>query len=117
MTETVLSNARLVLADEMVDGAVVIRDGRIAEVGGQSGAGEDLGGDYLLPGFVELHTDALEFHYKPRPRVRWSPDAAIMQHDAQVAASGITTVFDALRVGLDDEHDMTRDDMVRLGSA
>jgi alpha-D-ribose 1-methylphosphonate 5-triphosphate diphosphatase len=70
-----------------------------------------------MPGFVELHTDALEFHYKPRPRVRWSPDAAIQQHDAQVAASGITTVFDALRVGLDQENDMGRDDMVTLGAA
>ena len=62
-----------------------------------------------MPGFVELHTDALEAHYKPRPRVRWSPDAAVQQHDAQVAASGITTVFDALRVGLDQENDMGRE--------
>ncbi|MEO7223743.1 MAG: alpha-D-ribose 1-methylphosphonate 5-triphosphate diphosphatase, partial [Devosia sp.] len=81
------------------------------------GGGEDLGGDYLMPGFVELHTDALEFHYKPRPRVRWSPAAAIQQHDAQVAASGITTVFDALRVGLDQEADMGPDDMMVLGNA
>jgi alpha-D-ribose 1-methylphosphonate 5-triphosphate diphosphatase len=49
--------------------------------------------------------------------VRWSPDAAIQQHDAQVAASGITTVFDALRVGLDQENDMGRDDMTTLGAA
>jgi len=117
MTETVLSNAKLVLADEVVAGSVVIRDGQIAEIGTPAAAGDDMGGDYLFPGFVELHTDALEFHYKPRPRVRWSPDAAIMQHDAQVAASGITTVFDALRVGLDEEHDMRREDMLKLGTA
>src|SRR5436190_2616110 len=117
MTETILSNARIVLADEVVLGSVLLRDGVIAEIGTSTAGGEDLGGDYLFPGFVELHTDALEFHYKPRPRVRWSPDAAIMQHDAQVAASGITTVFDALRVGLDEEHDMHRDDMLKLGTA
>jgi alpha-D-ribose 1-methylphosphonate 5-triphosphate diphosphatase len=117
MSETVFSNARVVLADEVVLGSVLVRDGRIADIGAPSAGGEDFGGDYLLPGFVELHTDALEFHYKPRPRVRWSPDAAIQQHDAQVAASGITTVFDALRVGLDEEHDMRREDMLKLGAA
>ena len=117
MTETVLTNARIVLADEIVLGSVVLRDGAIAEIGAPTATGEDVGGDYVMPGFVELHTDALEFHYKPRPRVRWSPAAAIQQHDAQVAASGITTVFDALRVGLDQEGDMGRDDMLALGSA
>src|SRR3569623_368127 len=115
--ELVLSNARLVLPDEVVLGTVKIVDGKIASIDEGGTSGQDLEGSYLLPGFVELHTDALEAHYKPRPRVRWSPDAAIQQHDAQVAASGITTVFDALRVGLDQENDMGRDDMVTLGAA
>ncbi|HWA20429.1 MAG TPA: alpha-D-ribose 1-methylphosphonate 5-triphosphate diphosphatase [Devosia sp.] len=116
-SETILCNARIVLADEIIEGTVVIRDGRIADIEPGSSRGDDLEGDYLLPGFIELHTDALEFHYKPRPRVRWSPDAAVQQHDAQIAASGITTVFDALRVGLDQENDMDREDMLKLGAA
>lgn len=115
--ETVLSNAHVVLADEVIVASVLLRDGKIAEIGSPAAGGEDFGGDYLMPGFVELHTDALEAHYKPRPRVRWSPDASVQQHDAQVAASGITTVFDALRVGLDQENDMGREDMVALGAA
>src|SRR6185369_16115880 len=115
--ELVLRNARVVLADEVTDGAVVVRDGRIADVCGGAATGEDLDGDYLLPGFVELHTDALESHYRPRVRVRWSPDAAIQQHDAQVAASGITTVFDALRVGLDYETNLDHEDAKKLATA
>src|SRR3569833_2877774 len=98
-TEQVFSNARIVLADEVIDGAVVIRDGNIAEVVEGAVVGEDFEGDYLIPGLVELHTDALEHHYKPRPGVRWNPIAAVQAHDAQVATSGITTVFDAVRVG------------------
>jgi alpha-D-ribose 1-methylphosphonate 5-triphosphate diphosphatase len=117
MSETILTNARIVLADEVIGGSVLLRDGVVAEIGSPTAAGEDLGGDFILPGFVELHTDALEFHYKPRPRVRWSPDVAIQQHDAQVAASGITTVFDALRVGLDQEGEMGSDDMMKLADA
>ena len=93
-TELTLTNARIVLEDEIVHGAVLIRDGLIAEISGKPTAtGEDMGGDYLLPGLVELHTDHLEAHYSPRPGVRWNTTAAIQAHDAQVASSGITTVF------------------------
>ena len=59
----------------------------------------DLDGDWLLPGFVELHTDNLEKHYAPRPGVRWPARSAVIAHDAQIAAAGITTVFDAVAVG------------------
>ncbi|MFG1401302.1 alpha-D-ribose 1-methylphosphonate 5-triphosphate diphosphatase [Xanthobacter sediminis] len=100
MTELVLANARLVLAGEVREGHLRVVDGRIAEIGtGAVPAGaEDLGGDYLLPGLVELHTDHVEGHLAPRPKVRWNPLAAVLAHDAQIAASGITTVFDSLRV-------------------
>ena len=69
-----------------------------------------------MPGLVELHTDHLESHYAPRPGVRWNPMAAVQAHDAQVAASGITTVFDALRVGNDDDGDLSAEDMRKLGA-
>jgi alpha-D-ribose 1-methylphosphonate 5-triphosphate diphosphatase len=98
----ILANARLVLADEVVTGALLVRDGRIAAV--DSGArvppgAEDCGGDYLAPGLVELHTDNLERHLEPRPGVHWPQGPAILAHDAELAGAGITTVFDALRVG------------------
>jgi alpha-D-ribose 1-methylphosphonate 5-triphosphate diphosphatase len=115
--EQVLSNARIVLADRVMDGHVVVRDGRIVEVGKGPAKGEDLEGDYLLPGLVELHTDHMEGHYAPRPGVRWNPLAAVQAHDAQVAASGITTVFDALRIGLNDDSGMSAEDFRKLGDA
>lgn len=102
MKETVFTNARIVLADEVVSGSLLVRDGRIAAIEpGMGGAGEDMGGDYLIAGLVELHTDHLENHYRPRPGVFWDPLAALHAHDAQIAGSGITTVFDAVRIGSD----------------
>lgn len=100
MTEQVFANARIVLADEIVHGHVLAKDGVIAEIGtGAVPAGaEDLEEDFLLPGLVELHTDHVEGHLAPRPKVRWNPLAAVLAHDAQIAASGITTVLDSLRV-------------------
>ncbi|QYO78913.1 alpha-D-ribose 1-methylphosphonate 5-triphosphate diphosphatase [Devosia salina] len=102
MSETVFSNARIVLPDQVVEGSLVVRAGRIAGIdAGVSRQGEDLGGDYLIPGLVELHTDHLENHYRPRPGVFWDPQAALHAHDVQIAGSGITTVFDAVRIGSD----------------
>jgi alpha-D-ribose 1-methylphosphonate 5-triphosphate diphosphatase len=59
----------------------------------------DCGGDYLMPGLVELHTDALDRHIVPRPKVRWPARSAVVAHDAAIATAGITTVFDAVAIG------------------
>lgn len=116
--ETVLTNARIVLADEIVEGSLLLRDGFIAGIDAGTGrSGEDMGGDYIIPGLVELHTDHLEGHYAPRPKVRWNPIAAVLAHDAQVATAGITTVLDALRVGMDEDADLTSDDIRKLVDA
>ncbi|MFT4160244.1 alpha-D-ribose 1-methylphosphonate 5-triphosphate diphosphatase [Shinella sp.] len=110
--ETVLSNARIVLEDRILDGTLLLRDGLVADISeGLSAAGEDMEGDYLLPGLVELHTDHLEAHYSPRPGVRWEKTAAIQSHDAQVVTSGITTVFDCLRMGSDGESGFEKGEM------
>lgn len=97
-------NGRIVLADEIVTGSVSAVDGTIAAIDtGASGTGIDLEGDFLIAGLVELHTDHLENHYRPRPGVFWDPLAALHAHDVQIAGSGITTVFDAVRIGSDEQ--------------
>lgn len=104
MSETIFTNARIVTRDAVLQGDVVVRDGTIAAVepaqrpSAAPGA-VDFAGDLLLPGLVELHTDNLEKHATPRPQVRWPAVSAVITHDAQMAASGITTVFDALAIG------------------
>ncbi|CAN7297144.1 alpha-D-ribose 1-methylphosphonate 5-triphosphate diphosphatase [Pararhizobium sp. LjRoot238] len=116
--ETVLSNARIVLEDQILTGSVLIRDGKIADISeGTSRTGEDFEGDYLIPGLVELHTDHLEAHYSPRPGVRWLKMAAIQAHDAQVVTSGITTVFDCLRMGSDEDGGFEQGEMREMADA
>jgi alpha-D-ribose 1-methylphosphonate 5-triphosphate diphosphatase len=96
-----IKNAKLILADSEMTGALNVKDGMIADMASASDTGLDFDGDYLVPGLVELHTDHLESHYRPRPGVFWEPMAALHAHDAQVTSSGITTVFDAVRIGSD----------------
>ncbi len=98
----VLKNARLVLKDEVVEGALTVTDGRITDIArGPSQASDavDCEGDLIIPGLIELHTDNLERHIQPRPKVDWPHGPAIMAHDGELASVGITTVFDAMRVG------------------
>ena len=102
MTETILANATLVLETEVLRGSMRLAEGRIADIaeGGTIPPGAvDCGGDLVLPGLIELHTDNLERHIEPRPKVAWPHLPAIVAHDAELASTGITTVFDALRVG------------------
>ncbi|WP_370399681.1 alpha-D-ribose 1-methylphosphonate 5-triphosphate diphosphatase [Sulfitobacter sp. JB4-11] len=118
--EMILANAKLVLRDEVIVGAVVVRDGRIAQV--DSGANVPAGavdceGDFLSPGLIELHTDNLERHMKPRPNVDWPHRAAIVGHDRELAGTGITTVFDAIRVGSIHSHARKRYNRYARGMA
>src|ERR1051325_980855 len=100
VTETAFANAKLVTADRVIDGHLLVRGEKIAAVeSGPAGGAIDCDGDYLLPGLVELHTDSLERHVEPRPGVRWPLRPALLAHDAQIAGAGITTVFDALALG------------------
>jgi alpha-D-ribose 1-methylphosphonate 5-triphosphate diphosphatase len=101
--QTILTNARLVLDDRVVAGTLVHDEGVIVAIdeGRSSAPGAiDLEGDLLAPGLIEVHTDNLEKHFVPRPGVVWpNPLAATLVHDAQMAASGVTTVYDAVCVG------------------
>jgi len=99
--QLIFKNAQMVLRDEVVHGSLVAENGLISEVAGSTcvAAALDLNGDYLLPGLVEIHTDNFERHLMPRPKVQWAELPALLAHDAEIAAAGITTVFDALGVG------------------
>ena len=97
--ETILTGATLVLPGTVLVGTLVIRGGRIAEVQpGRSAAPGAIGldGDFLLPGLVDLHTDNLERQVQPRLNARWPSRSAMVAHDVQCAAAGVTTVLDAL---------------------
>jgi alpha-D-ribose 1-methylphosphonate 5-triphosphate diphosphatase len=101
--ELILTDARIVTPDALIDGAVRVMGGLILDVDDRPSRARgalDLEGDYLLPGLVELHTDNLERQLSPRPGVRWPPAAALYAHDLQIAGAGITTVCDAVFVGI-----------------
>ena len=103
MSETILTNARIILDDEVIQGTVCFDAAGIFSVDqGRSNlpGAIDVGGDYIAPGIIEMHTDNMEKHFVPRPKVFW-PDAlaGAIAHDSQMASAGITTVYDSICCG------------------
>lgn len=97
-----IARARLVLPDRVIVGGAAIEGERIKQLW----PGEecpydaiDFEGDFLLPGLIELHTDNLEKHLLPRAGAAWPALPAMLAHDAQLVAAGITTVLDAMSLG------------------
>ena len=101
-TQTLLTNAHLVLPDAVLHASLSVRDGRIEAIDpalSHLPGAIDCEGDFILPGLIDLHTDNLERQVQPRSNARWPSLSALLAHDAHCAAAGITTVFDALCVG------------------
>jgi alpha-D-ribose 1-methylphosphonate 5-triphosphate diphosphatase len=98
----VLTNVDMVLCDSVVHGSLHVVDGCIAEITdtvSTAPSAIDGDNDIVVAGLIEIHTDALEWHLRPRPESVWPADAAVAGHDAMLAASGITTVLDSLCIG------------------
>ncbi|MGV9747053.1 alpha-D-ribose 1-methylphosphonate 5-triphosphate diphosphatase [Rhodococcus zopfii] len=92
-----VGHVRAVLPDRVLDDArIVVRDGRIVEVGPSvPGVRHDVdgGGLLCLPGLVDVHSDGLEKERMPRPGVELPWPFSLMSFEGKVRAAGVTTVF------------------------
>lgn len=90
-------SVRAVLPDRVLDDAVVVcADGVITAVqeGGPAPVGAiDGRGGILVPGIVDVHSDALERDINPRPGTSFPVDFALTSFEGRVRAAGVTTVF------------------------
>jgi alpha-D-ribose 1-methylphosphonate 5-triphosphate diphosphatase len=98
-----LKNAKIVTPTEVLHGALRVCDGHISNIERNDGTtgshGIDCEGDYLIPGLVEVHSRNLDKHISPEAGISWPVLPAIMAHDAQISAVGITTILDSLCLG------------------
>jgi alpha-D-ribose 1-methylphosphonate 5-triphosphate diphosphatase len=102
MSDTILTNATIVLPSEVIQGTITLRGAVIQDIqpGLSAAPGAlDLEGDTLIAGVIDLHTDNLERQVQPRTNARWPSRSAMVAHDAQCIAAGVTTVLDALCLG------------------
>lgn len=94
-----IAGGTIVTPTETIDGGFVRTDGRqIVSVGTCSDGSPDVDarGQYVLPGFVDLHCDDIESHLFPRADERVELPVALDRCDVASVSAGVTTKFHAV---------------------
>lgn len=96
-----ITNARVVMSEEVLEGATLtFEEGRISGILRRrvpaAGGVLDAGDGYVLPGLVDLHSDAIEQQLAPRPGVEFAPEVAFLETDRLFAGAGVTTGLHAI---------------------
>jgi alpha-D-ribose 1-methylphosphonate 5-triphosphate diphosphatase len=100
--DLVIRDVRVVTPTEVLnEAAVVVADGRIAEITCAPPAGPGWRtfqgrGRLLMPGFIDLHSDVIENAIQPRPGGRFPVDVALHELDKQLVACGVTSIYHCL---------------------
>lgn len=105
--KTLIYNAQIVQKDRVIkNGAVLLQDNLIQKIyektersiGCEAEEKIDAQGCYLLPGFIDLHSDNIEQVAQPRPQSLIDFDIAISEQEKQLACQGITTMYHSLTI-------------------
>src|SRR5271169_3008023 len=97
----IIENADIVTPSGILAGSSLkIEAGIISEIKESAiksgGRRIDAEGTHIIPGFIDLHSDAIEKEIEPRPNTCFPKNVAIVELDKKLAACGVTTIFHAL---------------------
>ena len=100
MKKKLITNAKIVLENEVIENGSILLDGEIiAAICPENPTYTqeiDLDGKILMPGMIDVHSDAIEKVIEPRANVFYPTDFSIAQIDRLNAIAGITTAYHSL---------------------
>ncbi|NJK98088.1 MAG: hypothetical protein HC905_27110 [Bacteroidales bacterium] len=107
MHNLIINNASIVTPDEVIHhGSLLVENGTISIISRKPFNSElypfdciEAGGKYLLPGIIDLHTDAIEVEICPRPAADFPIEVAFRELEKRMCGTGITTVFHSMHLG------------------
>lgn len=85
-------------AQHLIDSAQSIVRGAAEKVGSSAPHIVDARGAYVLPGFIDIHSDYIETVASPRPRVIMDLESSLYEAERELIAHGVTTMFHSLSV-------------------
>ncbi|TGE38737.1 alpha-D-ribose 1-methylphosphonate 5-triphosphate diphosphatase [Desulfosporosinus fructosivorans] len=112
-------NAQIILPEKVIMGHILIEGNRISEVTESNFPKVkcysdvtmiDAEGCYVMPGMIDLHSDAIEKEIQPRPNTLFPIDMSFYELEKKLTVSGITTMYHSLT--LSDEWGVRNIDMV-----
>jgi len=108
----IIKGGTIVLPESVIRGDIVVENGKIAAIRSVSDpdaeryddelSGEtiDASGDWVLPGLIDIHCDAIEKEVEPRPNTLFPLEMAFLQFERKLAGHGITTMLHSLSLGV-----------------
>ena len=117
-----IENSRAVTPSGIVDGAtIVVEDRRIRKIISPADASKpvaadermDAAGRLVLPGFIDLHSDAIEKEIQPRPGGKLPVDMVLVELDKKLASCGITSMYHCLCFSNSEKNELRQARMAR----
>jgi len=106
--QTLITGASVVLQDKIIKGDLLIKGQKIEKIlpGGKnySGINDNMqvieaNGMYLIPGLIDMHSDAIEKEIEPRPKTFFPITSSFIELEKKLAGNGITTIYHSLTLG------------------
>ncbi|MGL6063558.1 MAG: alpha-D-ribose 1-methylphosphonate 5-triphosphate diphosphatase [Fusobacteriaceae bacterium] len=98
-------NGKIVTPDSIAKGAIYIVDGKIDKIVSEESTNltneyENLNANenWILPGIIDCHSDAVELELQPRPTSLFSMDIAFKELEKKLVLAGITTMYHSLSI-------------------
>jgi len=96
--QTIIRSKNVLIDGKFKPADVVIQGDKITAVNNYNSidVAVDLGERRVVPGFVDLHSDAIEKEIEPRPGARFPVKMAVVELDKKLSMAGITTMYHAV---------------------
>ena len=96
--QTIIRSKNVLIDGKFKPADVVIQGNKITAVNNYNSIdiAVDLGERRVVPGFVDLHSDAIEKEIEPRPGARFPVKMAVVELDKKLSMAGITTMYHAV---------------------
>lgn len=97
-----IKNGRIIGTDEIVENKIIIIDGdtivdMVSEIEeDQFERVVDAHGRYIMPGFIDIHSDKIEQFIQPRPTAIMDFELAMKECERELLFQGITTMYHSL---------------------
>ena len=89
----IIQGGQVLRGDEMLPDDVFLHDGIIVETPARAARCFDASGLLVMPGLIDIHGDAHERQFQPRPGIGFPPALALRDSAAQLISCGITTAY------------------------
>lgn len=92
-----IKNGRIVTPYEVIEGkSLLIENGYIVDICEYSGKADKIinaHGRYVLPGFIDVHSDKIEKIINPRPTAVFDYELGLKEVEKELLQQGITTIY------------------------